>query len=92
MAADLVRRNVAVILVGGSIPGVRAVTAATQTISIFFTTNTDPVATGIVPSQLLSWMRLTNAAGPPSPERQPAAPKAAGADRRSAPANKRPHT
>jgi putative ABC transport system substrate-binding protein len=50
MAADLVQRNVAAILVGGSIPGVRAVIAATQTIPIVFTTNTDPVATGLVPS------------------------------------------
>jgi putative ABC transport system substrate-binding protein len=50
MAADLVKRNVAVILVGGYLPGVRAVMAATRTIPIVFTTNTDPVANGIVAS------------------------------------------
>ena len=50
MAADLIKRNVAVILVGGYLPGVRAVMAATRTIPIVFTTNTDPVANGIVAS------------------------------------------
>jgi putative ABC transport system substrate-binding protein len=50
LAADLVARNVAVILVGASLPGVRAVKAATQTIPIVFTTNTDPVAAGVVAS------------------------------------------
>jgi putative ABC transport system substrate-binding protein len=50
MAADLVKRNVAVILVGGYLPGVRAVMAATRTIPIVFTTNSDPVANGIVAS------------------------------------------
>jgi putative ABC transport system substrate-binding protein len=50
MAADLVERKVGVILVGGSLPGVRAVMAATQTIPIVFTTNTDPVAAGVVAS------------------------------------------
>ena len=50
MAADLVRRNVAVILAGGYLPGVRAVMAATSTIPIVFTTNADPVANGIVAS------------------------------------------
>jgi putative ABC transport system substrate-binding protein len=50
MAADLIGRKVAVILVGGSLPGVRATAAATQTIPIVFTTNTDPVAQGIVAS------------------------------------------
>jgi putative ABC transport system substrate-binding protein len=49
-AADLVARKVAVIVVGASLPGVRAVKAATQTIPIVFTTNTDPVAAGIVAS------------------------------------------
>src|SRR5262249_51080149 len=42
--------QVAVILVGGYLPGVRAVIAATQTIPIVFTTQTDPVAAGVVPS------------------------------------------
>ena len=50
MAADLVARKVGVILVGGSLPGVRSVMAATQTIPIVFTTNTDPVANGVVAS------------------------------------------
>jgi ABC-type uncharacterized transport system substrate-binding protein len=50
MAADLVGRKVAVILVGGHTPGVRAVMAATQTIPIVFTTATDPVAAGLVAS------------------------------------------
>jgi len=50
MAADLVGRNVAVILVGGSLDGVRATMAATQTIPIVFTTASDPVATGLVAS------------------------------------------
>jgi len=49
-AADLVARKVAVIVVGASLPGVRTVKAATQTIPIVFTTNTDPVAAGIVAS------------------------------------------
>ena len=50
MAADLIGRKVAVILVGGAINGVRAVMTATQTIPIVFTTQTDPVAAGVVAS------------------------------------------
>jgi ABC-type uncharacterized transport system substrate-binding protein len=50
MAGDLVERKVAVILVGGTLPGVRALMAATQTIPIVFTTNSDPVAAGLVAS------------------------------------------
>jgi putative ABC transport system substrate-binding protein len=50
MAADLIGRKVAVILVGGAIHGVRAVMTATQTIPIVFTTQTDPVAAGVVAS------------------------------------------
>ena len=50
MADDLIARKVAVILVGASLPGVRAVMARTQTIPIVFTTNTDPVAAGVVAS------------------------------------------
>jgi len=50
LAVDLVNRKVAVILVGGGIPGVRAVIAATKTIPIVFTTNSDPVAAGLVAS------------------------------------------
>jgi putative ABC transport system substrate-binding protein len=50
MAADLVARKVAAILVGGSVTGVRSVMAATQTIPIVFTTASDPVASGLVTS------------------------------------------
>jgi putative tryptophan/tyrosine transport system substrate-binding protein len=50
MAADLVSRKVAVILVGGNLDGVRAAIAATQTIPIVFTTASNPVATGLVAS------------------------------------------
>jgi len=50
MAADLVSRRVAVILVGGNLDGVRAAMAATQTIPIVFTTAANPVATGLVAS------------------------------------------
>jgi putative tryptophan/tyrosine transport system substrate-binding protein len=50
MVADLVRRKVAVILAGGSVVGVRAVMAATQSIPIVFTSATDPVRAGLVAS------------------------------------------
>jgi putative ABC transport system substrate-binding protein len=50
MAADLVARKVAVILVGGNLAGVRAVLAATQTIPIVFTTASNPVTSGLVAS------------------------------------------
>jgi putative ABC transport system substrate-binding protein len=50
MATDLVSRKVAVMLVGGSLDGVRAAMAATQTIPIVFTTASNPVATGLVAS------------------------------------------
>jgi putative ABC transport system substrate-binding protein len=50
MAADLVSRKVAVILVGGNLDGVRAAIAATQNIPIVFTTAANPVTTGLVAS------------------------------------------
>jgi putative tryptophan/tyrosine transport system substrate-binding protein len=49
MAADLVDRKVAVILVGSS-TATRAAMAATQSIPIVFTTGVDPVAAGFVAS------------------------------------------
>jgi putative ABC transport system substrate-binding protein len=50
MAAELVGRKVAVIVVGGNVDGVRAAMAATRAIPIVFTTGTDPVARGLVAS------------------------------------------
>jgi putative ABC transport system substrate-binding protein len=63
MADDLIARKVAVILVGASLPGVRAVMARTQTIPIVFTTNTDPVAAGVVASLNRPGGNVTGATG-----------------------------
>jgi len=49
-AAELVRRRVDLISVGGGDLPVKAVEAATQTIPIVFTTGSDPVAAGLVAS------------------------------------------
>jgi putative ABC transport system substrate-binding protein len=50
MAADLVARRVAVMVVGGGTTGTREVIKANRTTPIVFTTTVDPVAEGIVAS------------------------------------------
>jgi ABC transporter substrate binding protein len=50
MAADLIGRRVAVILIGGNTTGERAMIAAIQSIPIVFTTSVDPLAAELVAS------------------------------------------
>ena len=50
MAADLVRRKVAVLVATGGSPSVVAAKAATSTIPIVFTTGSDPIRAGFVTS------------------------------------------
>jgi putative tryptophan/tyrosine transport system substrate-binding protein len=50
LVSDMVRRQLAVIVVGGSTPGTLAAKEATQTIPIVFLAGTDPVGVGLVES------------------------------------------